>query len=167
MKGERVLAEGLIAGGIGYATVVVLFLGLNVLLGQPAFHTPALLGGALFYGGSTTIEAAPVLAYNGVHLLVFLAVGLVGALLVTASEAKPEAYYVAFFALLAIGIGGTGFVVALTARLGDALPAWTVLVANAAALGAMGLFLWRAHPRLPAAIERYQQADALEEPGVS
>ncbi len=85
MKPEKseVFAQGLVAGFLGYATVVGFFALLNALAGKSVFFTAALLGSALFYGARdlahVAVAAGPVLSYNGVHLLVFVAFGVAAA----------------------------------------------------------------------------------------
>ena len=40
---RRTLVQGLVAGLLGYAAVVLYFLVSNLALGHPPFHTPSLL----------------------------------------------------------------------------------------------------------------------------
>ena len=52
---ERVLTEGLIAGFIGYATVIVVYGVVNLATGHSFFYTAALLGNAVLgTAGPTT-----------------------------------------------------------------------------------------------------------------
>jgi hypothetical protein len=87
------MLRGMIAGLIGYATVVVFFLVADPIAGRPVFYTPALLGGALFFGLSDPagLELGPgaVLAYNGAHFLVFVFLGFVAAWFARLAERLP------------------------------------------------------------------------------
>lgn len=99
-----VAVEGLYAGLIGYAVVVVFFAVLNVFAGRSIFYTAAVFGAALFQGVERPmadhVTAGPVLAYNMVHMLGFLGLGMLGSWLVALAERHPVWRYVAFFALI-------------------------------------------------------------------
>jgi hypothetical protein len=92
MKPDRaqVLTQGLVAGLVGYAAVVLFFIVANLVAGRSPFHTAAALGSALFHGLSDparlVIEPGPVLAMNGLHLVLSLAVGTVVAWLLSETE---------------------------------------------------------------------------------
>lgn len=158
MKADRarVLTEGLVAGLLGYVAVAVLFAALNVLAGRPVLHTAALLGGMLTGADvdpiSPAIETGPVLAYNAVHLLVFLAVGLLGSLLVFAAERHTELWELFLLIFVAIlMVTGITFGV-LIGPAASVLSWWAVIGANAAAAVAMGGYLLYRHPGLPGTI---------------
>jgi hypothetical protein len=159
MKTEysRVLKEGLIAGLIAYATVVLFFLVLNVVTGRPAFYTPALLGSALFYDlrdpANLVIGAPPIIAYNGLHILASVLIGTFVAFLVSVTERHPQLWYVIFMIFLA---GFVYTVAAMGLLAGSIFPviSWPVIViANLAAAFTAGIYLWKAHPRLRERIE--------------
>jgi len=100
-KWLELLREGLVAGVIGYAATVVLYAIANVMTGRPVFHTAAVLGAALIYGVRDPLQVvvtpAYVLAYNGVHLMVFLALGIVGAALARLADRGAQLWYVGLF----------------------------------------------------------------------
>lgn len=100
----RVIREGVIAGILGYLAVVVLFAVVNVIQGDPLFYTPLVLGSALL-GGALDQPGpyGPILAYNGLHLLVALALGLICAWLARRAEESRFLGLGLAFALLAIG----------------------------------------------------------------
>ena len=154
MKPERarILWEGFWTGLIGYVTVALTVGLLDLARGRSFFHTVALLGGALFgepAGASgATVTPDLVFSYNGVHLLAFLAIGLLIAFLVREVELHPVAWYLAFFALLGMFFLGVFVVGALGERSGAGVPWWSILAANLLAAFAMGTFLRRGHPRL-------------------
>lgn len=151
MKPERarVLTDGFVAGIIGYGATSVFFALVNVLSGRSIFYTAALLGEGLtrVSAGAPGVGAAPVLAYNGIHLLAFLVIGTAAAWLVHETDRHPEFWFLAFF------IGLTGVVFALVFFLlavpaAGQLPWWSVVLSNLAAAVGMGAFLLRRHPGL-------------------
>ena len=85
MKPERAqwLTQGLIGGLIGYAAVAVFFVLVNLIGGRSPFHTAAALGSTLFYGlqdaANLVIEPGPVIAYNGLHLILSILAATVAA----------------------------------------------------------------------------------------
>jgi hypothetical protein len=144
--------RGLVAGAIGCAAVVVLYAGLNALANRNLLLAPALLGEALLgrpIGGA--IEAAPVFIYTGLHLVVFLILGLFAAWLLLESEPHPKIWYPAFVLLLVVFLNAIGFVLWLAAPAGPALPAWSVVIGSAAAgiLMATYLLAARRHALVP------------------
>ncbi len=151
MKPERgrVLAEGLIAGLVGYAAIVLFYGVANLVTGHSFFHTATELGAGLVapdaMGGAAT---GAVLAFNGLHLLAFLLIGQVAAWLVFETERHPSLFVLVLF--LAIG----GFLLSLAAFLmlsatTEGAPSWvSVAAANLLAGAAMGGYLFHAHPRL-------------------
>jgi len=92
---RSVLRDGIVAGVIGAAVVALWFLVLDIARGKP-FLTPALLGAAVFYGITTpvglTITAGPLIGYTLLHVLAFVAFGIVAASLLIASEHEPPAF---------------------------------------------------------------------------
>ncbi len=156
MRPERtqVFAQGLVAGLIGYAMVAVLFAIANVMLGRSPFYTAALLGEATFYGlrdpAAVTIWPGPILAYNGLHLVVFLALGLLASWLACLAEKGPELWYVATVLFIFVMFHMYGAFLLLTEGMRHAISAWLVMVAGIGAGGAMGAYLLGAHPQLRA-----------------
>lgn len=149
---ERILISGMYAGLIGYAVVVVVLAGLNLIAGRSPFYTAALFGSTLFYGlddpAALTIAAGPVLAYNGLHVLIFLGLGLVASWLVTKAEEYPILRYVVLFTLVFIAAHAYGALLLFAQPLlaGDAW--WQVGIATLGAAVAMGAYLLWAHPIL-------------------
>jgi len=149
---RALLSGGFWAGFIGYVTVVVLVAVFNVLAGRSPFYTAALFGNTLLFGetdaSSLAIAPGPVLAFNMIHLLIFLVLGLVASLCVTVGERYPASQYALFAALF---LGGlllyAGLVLFGLPLLGSAAW-WQVGVSGAGAALAMGWYLLRAHPVL-------------------
>jgi hypothetical protein len=149
-----VWVHGIIAGVIGYVTVAVFLAVASALQGRSPFHIAALLADDLFGGavsaGGTAIEPGPVIAYNGVHLVVFLAGGVVLALIARLAARVPQGWYFGLIAVLFVA----GHVVALPLWFGeavrDALPLWLVAASTSLATVAMCAWLWVMNPGIRA-----------------
>ncbi len=150
------VAEGLVTGLIGYGTVVVFFGLANLATGQPVFHTASLLGSALFFGardpGAWVAGPGPVIAYNGVHILVSLCIGLGAAWLVFQTEKHRPLWFLIFFVALAGFIYSVVVMGVLASEIAHLL-SWTLIVgANIVSGITAGLYLGRRHARLWGAI---------------
>ncbi len=167
---SRFLFEGLIAGVIGYVGVVVCVGILDVVGGRALFQTPSLLGQILIGGfGDPTpgsVSAGPVFAFNGLHLLMFLAVGAAVTWLVFQVELQPVLWYGAFFAVMAAVLSSFAILSLVGEPNADLLPRSEFLLANGVAAAAIGFYLHRAHPRLLAKIQEHgdPEYDSLERP---
>ena len=77
---------------------------LNLAGGEGVFHTAALMGSALFFGAGPAGEIVPgpgpVIAYNGVHMVVSLLIGLGAGWLVFQAEKNRPLWYIVFFIFL-------------------------------------------------------------------
>lgn len=146
--------DGMIAGVLGALAVAVWFLLLDAVAGRPLW-TPTVLGTVLFRRGVglEALETLPVslemvLMFTWVHGLVFIALGGLVARLLQHAERHPNS---AFGVLLLFVIFQFGFIAAATvfaAPVLRVLSAWSILVANLLAAGAMtAYFRWR-HPDL-------------------
>ena len=148
-------SRGLVAGAVGYTIVVISFAGLNLFSGQDIFLTPALLGRSLLgESAAPVVHPAAVLMYNGLHLIVFLALGLAGAWLLFESELHPVLWYPALVLYLVVFFHLVGFVLVLSAPAGEWIPAWAVVGASAAAALSMVGYLLAARPEALAAARR-------------
>ncbi|MGD2121808.1 MAG: hypothetical protein PVJ76_08685 [Gemmatimonadota bacterium] len=153
MTAERSwIAEGLLAGLIGYVTVVALFGVINLLGGETVFHTAALLGSALFFGARSAAEVvtgpAPIIAYNGVHILVSLMIGMGAAWLIFQTEKNHPLWFIVFFIFLA-GFIYSVVVMGILVAEAAALLSWgAIVLANVVAGLAAGGYLWWRHSRL-------------------
>lgn len=149
---EKMLAQGVIAGAIGYATVVLYFGLLSLATGHSIFYTPALLGhtllGTLHDPAHVSIDPAPILVYNGLHLVVFLIIGIAASWLVFEVERRPQLWYLLLFLVLFVFFHLLGVVLAFVAPAAATLPMWTALGVSLAAVLTMGGYLWLSHPRL-------------------
>jgi hypothetical protein len=156
-KGTWVV-EGLVTGLIGYVTVVGLFALLNLISGEGAFYTPALLGSALFFGGGGAGDVvagpAPIIAYNGVHILVSLAIGLGAAWLVFQAERNRPLWYAVFFVFLAGFIYSVAVMGVFAAEVFRLLSWQRILLANLLAGLTAGGYLWWRHAQLLVELRR-------------
>jgi hypothetical protein len=157
-NGGSWVPEGLVTGLIGYVTVVALFAVLNLLGGEGPFHTAALLGSALFFGmrdgGALAPGPGPIIAYNGVHILVSLAIGLGASWLVFQADKHRPLWYVVFFVFLAGFIYSVAVMGVFAAEIVHLL-SWPVIVAaNLCAGVTAGGYLWWRHAQLVAELAR-------------
>lgn len=143
---QRHLVNGLIAGTIGYAVIVVFFATANAVQGRSPFFTAAVLGNALLGEPSTSISAAPVAVFNGLHLCAFLLLGAAAAGIAGLVERRPQLWYLLLFLGVVVFFHLFGVVAALAAPAGGAVPMSHILVASLLAVGAMSAWLWRAYP---------------------
>jgi len=155
---KNVAREGFIAGLIGAVAVAGWFLIVDMVAGH-VFFTPAMLGQALFWGVSDPSTVAvtypAVVGYTMAHVLAFVVLGIVAAVLACQVERVPATLFVVvvFFAVFEFGFY---VVVATMAQPLLGALAWTnVAIGNGIAAIGMGYFLWHAHPRLREALREY------------
>ena len=152
-----VLQDGLLSGLTGYALISVYFAASNLLAGLPALHTVKALGAALF-GGT---DPGQMIAYNGLHLAIFLALGVIAAVLVYEVELHPAFWYVSFFLTITGFIFGYVFMTVVAGRIAG-LDAYSVVVGNVVALAGMGfVLLWR-RPAMIRAVQNFANEDEQE-----
>ena len=142
-----VLREALIGGLIAYLAVVVVFALLNVVQGRSPFHTAAAMGAVIFHGGEAAsafaLDPAPILAYNGIHLLGSLLVAAVAAFLVYETELHRSLWYFGFTVLVAAVIYGIAIFGIAGAEIGGVLDWWTVVLGTLVWAGSMSaFFVW-------------------------
>lgn len=77
--------------------IVVCLAAVNILQGHTPLFTAAVLGNALLGEPSTSIAAAPVAVYNGLHLVVFLVLGMSAAWIAGLVERHPQLWYLLLF----------------------------------------------------------------------
>ncbi len=156
----RVLSEGLITGLTGYAVIVLFYGILNVVTGQSFFSTAAHLGAGLTSSSGSGGAVGAVLAFNGLHVVAFLLVGLAAAWMVMQTERHPSFFVLALF----IGVAGLFAIMAgflsFAARSGIELPIGSVFAANLLAGVAMGAYLLKSHPRMWAEVRDHVDPEA-------
>lgn len=167
---SRVMWEGLWAGLAGYFTIAIILAIGNALAGHSPFYTPALLGSALFYGvrdvADVRVWPGPVLAYNGFHLLLMLALGTIAAWLARVAERGPHLWYAGVLFYLLVSFHVFAIALAFAAPPLDAMMGWTMIAGGMLASLAMALLLLGLHPRLRAEIRDFaaQDRDLLDVP---
>lgn len=148
-----ILREGLMAGLLGYLAVAGFFALLNVSQGLGPLSTPDAIGRALL---GDTIDPlgrwAPALAYNGLHLVASLVLGMIGAGLAYRAELDHDLAMGLVFFTLAVG----GFLPLMSgAVMVEVLHAlrWTEVLAGslAGAVGTLGYLSWT-HRKLVATL---------------
>jgi hypothetical protein len=146
-----VLPHGIVAGMIGYTVIVVAYAGVNVAQGRSAFHTAARLGEFLVNapaGSPVVANSAPIIAFNGIHLVAALLAGYILNWLMSEWESNPGAGYFFFFVLTGGLIMGSFLSAVILVEL-VAVVGWTqVLVVNMIAAAAMVAYVLTAHPEL-------------------
>lgn len=149
---REVLEQGSIAGLIGFATVAVIFAVLNVAQGKSPFYTAALLGASVFYGATdpAQVVVAPpaVIAYNGLHLLVFLVFGIIASALASIADRGWHLWFIALFFFIFISFHLEGFVQGFAFPMRRAIPDVALWSAGIIASLAMGAYILRQHPRM-------------------
>ena len=145
-ENQRLITNGLVMGAIGYALIGTFFAAVNVLQGRSPLLTAAILGNALLGQPATSIEAAPVAVYNGLHLVVFLVLGTAAAWMAGLVERRPHLWYLLLFFGVFVFFHLFGAVATLAAPSGNTVPLPLVLVAGLLAVAGMAAWLGRAYP---------------------
>lgn len=153
------LREGLIAGILGYAAVAVVFVVLNVSQGLSPVHTPEVLGETLLGGAMDPVGPwAAVLAFNGVHLLATLLLGVSMAFLAHRAEVDHALGMGLLFMVVAVGGWVPIFFGAVTVEVLHALRWPEVLLGSmTGALATLGYLGWN-HRELVSALFREAEA---------
>ena len=153
----RILKEGVIGGLVACVSAIALFSLLDLARGESVFYTPAAMGSVLFYGlgsaGELTIWPGPVLAYNGVHLVGSIAVGLVAALLIFETELHRSLWYLGFMALIAACAYSVAVFGVVGVEIAGLLDWGTVVAGTAVWALSMTAYFWWVHPGLAGRIQ--------------
>ena len=150
MRQTRTLSEGLLVGLAGAVCVALWFLLYDAAAGTP-FHTPALLGAALFHGlrdpGALVITPALVIQYTIFHGAAFAAFGLVAAGLFALADGERHVLFAVFMLFCCFEVAALAAARVLGSWLLHAIQPWSILGANlVAAVVMLGLF-YRHHRR--------------------
>jgi hypothetical protein len=152
-----VLLDGAVAGVIGYAIISLYFAALNLLLGVSPWYTLETISHALFGPGSP----GPLIAYNGLHLVVFLILGIAAAYMVREVELHPTFWYAVFFLFITAFVFGYLLLVVLSDALASLRPG-TIAVGNAITALAMGGYLFWRHPKMVRRVRAEMTREDLE-----
>lgn len=151
LERHGLVREGVIAGLLGATGVAVWFLIVDTMSGRP-FYTPAMLGTAMLSlfgkaGGEGMLTH--VLVYTVIHGAAFIAVGLVLAFFVHQAEREPEVLtaLIILFILFELGFY-IGTALLAESPIFGRLAWYQVAIGNTIATLAMGVYMWRAHPKL-------------------
>lgn len=148
------VAEGITTGLLGAGVVALFYLGVDLMRGM-VLLTPSALGEVfvLRRPQAVTSSVDPMAAglYTIVHLIAFSAFGLLLVALVRRAEESSLARYglIQLFVVFELFFFGVLAVASETTR--GLFPMWSVLAANTLAALAMGLWIWRHHPKLRSA----------------
>lgn len=155
--------HGVVNGLIGYATIALSIGLIDVLQGQSFFHTVALLGQSMFYGlkdpAQLVIWPGAVFAYNGLHLVTFLAFGLFASWLAVHSERGPLFWYAGLVLYLFVFVHLLASVLLMTEPMRSAIPLWEILVPSLLAVILMSWHMLALHPRLRHDMDEWVDAD--------
>ena len=141
--------QGLVAGLIGYATVVAVFGVGNAVAGRSFFYTAEALGVAILGG---LPGAGAVIAFNGVHMIASVIFGTIAAWLIHETELHPRIWFVILFLFVTGFLLSSAAMGVLASEMADAAPWWAVFMANAAAAALAGGYLYTRHPWLTSQI---------------
>jgi hypothetical protein len=139
---------------VGAATVAIWFLILDTLQGRP-FHTPTILGLAVFRGGeglqspaTVPVSGEMVVLYTWVHGLVFCVAGGIASRLLAVAEREPNAGFgiLLLFVIFMFGFLAVAMIFAESVVKELTWPA--ILIGNLLAALTMGVYLRRRHPNL-------------------
>lgn len=159
-----IVRDGAAAGLVGFATIVLFFVAADALNGRPFLYTPALLGGALFYGvidpSEVAVSLAPVLAYTAAHLVAFLLIGVVAAGLAAVASRHRHVWYLGVNLFLLLITHASGVVMTLTESLQGVVSAWLVAWATLAAAVAMAFYLLWANPPIRRELREREYRDS-------
>jgi len=164
MQLNRILREGFIAGCVGAAAVALWFLLIDVLNGR-AFFTPAMLGGAVFFGDQpphVVVEFSRIVGYTMIHVSAFVVVGCIAAALAAEVEEAPSTLFLVIVGFCFFEFGFYILVAILAQPLLGALAWWNVAIGNAIAALGMGYYLWREHPKIGEELKRHPLGETTE-----
>ncbi|HET9423984.1 MAG TPA: hypothetical protein VFO55_01330 [Gemmatimonadaceae bacterium] len=153
---RHTIRDGLVVGLIGYAAVALFYSGFDLLASRGPLHTVNLLGQAVFRGlrdasvlqFPLALDPGAAFAYNALHLVVALAIGLIVSMLVTLGERHPERRAVVRMVIVAGFVVTVVVVGLLTVPLRALVPWWSIVLANALAAFFAGAWLLTSRPGL-------------------
>jgi len=146
--GARVVREGFVAGLVGAAAVAAWFLVFDVIQGAP-LRTPAVLWAGLVRGAVTGAAASPslgpVLGYTVIHVLAFVAFGILAAALVAGAEREPAMLLALLIFFAAFEVFFLALVTFLARPVLGVVAWWAILIGNFLASVAMLAYFFLGH----------------------
>ena len=148
-RSASILEEGILTGVMGAAVVAAWFFILDTAQGRMLF-TPSLLGSVVFLGQSpeqpVSVNGFVVFAYTGLHLLLFLAAGMVVAWMFSLFEHHPHFGIIVLLLFCLFETILFTFAAVIFPALMGVLGSVAVASGNLFAAFAMFWFLIRRHP---------------------
>jgi len=148
------MRQGLVAGVIGFLTVAVVIAVADLSMGRSPLYTSSLLGGILFHGvtdpAGVSVTLGYVLEYTGVHLVVFIAFGVITSSLAALADRGWQLWFVALFFFIFVSFHLVAAVQAFANPVRSVLSEGAIWGAGIAASVMMGLYFLRVHPRIRA-----------------
>ena len=152
------IATGLVAGAIGFATVSLGFLLLDLVTGRGLGFTPSLLGSALFQGITqacdSRITTSAIAGYSALHVLVFLALGWLAAWLFSLTATRPWFWMGALLLFIIVSFHLYGAVLGILAPVQGCFSLYHVLGVTTLAAAAMLGYLLKEHRGLYGTMSR-------------
>lgn len=143
-----VIGEGVIAGLIGAAAVMVVYYVADVRLAEP-FYTPAALQALLFEGPDAvrgaTIGIPETVGFTALHFAAWVAAGCVASLLVSAADASRSSWA---FVMVGLSVAFCAFIWATGAWRIDGFDSNHLWVGALLGSGAMASYLAWKHPEV-------------------
>jgi len=143
VTGSDTVVAGLVAGFIGFAASAGLLAIVGLAEGGTPFLIPAMLGSAVFFSGAASTEAAAVLAYNGLHLVTFVALGVALAGMVRLAARERDGWYPLSLGFLFVAVHALALPLLFTDVVDAVLPVWLLLVTTVLTFAAMAAWLIR------------------------
>jgi len=163
--------EGMIAGLLGASVVAVFYLLFDVGVRGEAMITPSVLGEVLLMRrpdpSLSAVNGTAVGLYTLVHGVAFILFGMLLTALAHRSEHSDLARYAVVQVFIVFLVFFYGLLAVASSTTRGVFPFWSVLAANLLAAATMGTYLWKAHPRIRAAILRNPLGAAREEGAVT
>jgi hypothetical protein len=163
------VSEGITTGLLGACVVALFYLGVDLMRGM-VLLTPSVLGEVFVLrrpeAVTSSVDLMAVGVYTIAHLLAFSAFGLLLVGLVRRAEESSFARYGLLQLFIAFELFFVGVLAIASETTQGLFPLWSVLTANSLAAGVMGLWTWRHHPKLRAALDRNPlgAADVVKDP---
>jgi hypothetical protein len=154
---DATVKEGLVSGLLGGTAVAVWFLLLDVIAGR-AFYTPNVLGQVVVFRNlepvTDSLDITAIVAYTAVHFIAFIGFGLAVATLIRLATHQPYFRIAMLILLVTFEFFFAFFMLMLSEITKHAFPFWVVLTANGLAILSMGIYFYRKHPALIAALRQ-------------
>jgi len=151
-KGHPVLFRGLVAGGVGAATVALWLFAVDISKGVP-FHTPAALGSAILLGATdgsdVQVNLGVMSAYTVLHLVAFMMVGIMFSWLGSRARDASQIWKQGLVLIVILEGLFFGSVAMVSGWVVEEVGWWVLVVANVLAIASMVWWLRKVGPAEP------------------